>query len=225
MQTILMIEDNPDIMKINRTILEKQYNILEATTLMKGEALLKENNPDLILLDIMLPDGSGLDFCERIRNSSDSNANNIPILFITALGENTEIVEGFTRGGDDYITKPYDLDVLSARIEALLRRTTKFDKEPITVEGLEIGYMPNKARLNGRDLRLTPREFSLLEYLLKNHGEFVPSKTLYEKIWGMTSTDSRPVKQHIHNIRKKLGENSPVIIEASQGKGYCLTKK
>lgn len=221
-QTILMIEDNPDIVKINRAVLSgRGYRVLAADTLERGWALFERERPDLILLDIMLPDGSGLDFCRRVRERGGA-----PILFLTALGESQDIVEGLTSGGDDYLPKPYDLDILCARVEALLRRAARNRPEDALMRmgPLEISVVPPRAaRLNGAELPLTPRELALLELLMRNRERYLPYRALYEQVWGAPSVDARPVKQHIHNIRRKLGESSPVIIESSQGKGYRLT--
>lgn len=218
MQTILMIEDNPDIMKINRAVFKQRYRVLEAVTLKEGREILERETPDLIILDIMLPDGSGLEYCEEIRSTLT-----VPLLFLTALGENQQIVEGLKRGGDDYLTKPYDLDVLSARVEVLLRRhNAQLEEQVLRAGTLEISKLPHVAKVEGRDLLLTPRELSLLELLLRQRGQFISTRELYELVWGMEAVDVSPVKQHIHNIRRKLGESAPVAIEAQQGKGYRL---
>lgn len=218
MQTILLIEDNQDIMKINSMALKSKYHILEADTLEVGRQLLDEKNPDLIVLDLMLPDGCGLEFCEEVRMTTD-----VPILMVTALGENTDVVEGLNRGGDDYITKPYDLTVLVARVEALLRRSEKKASVPIKEFGpLSISSTPHIARLNGEDLNLTPRELSILEVLINNNGQYISSGELYRQVSGMDSFTTKSIKQHIYMLRKKLGDNSPVTIESTQGKGYRI---
>lgn len=216
MQTILMIEDNQDIMRINRAVLKKRYRILEAVNLAEGRKILLRERPDLIILDIMLPDGSGLEYCEEIRRDLS-----VPVLFLTALGENRQVVEGLKRGGDDYLTKPYDLDILSARVEALLRRSRVQPEQPGLRAGtLEITRNPHAAIVDGRDLLLTPRELSLLELLMRRRGEFIPTRELYRLVWGIDAGQTSTVKQHIRNIRRKLGEHPPVVIEGEQGNGY-----
>lgn len=221
MQTILMIEDNMDIMKINRIALEKNYRIVEAYDLKSGRELYKKENPDLVILDIMLPDGSGLEFCEELKQIG-----NIPILLITALDESANIIEGLRRGGDDYITKPYDIGVLCARVEALLRRYKNQDSEHIIkIANLELNRTTRVAKLDGEDLLLAPRELTLFELLWDNRDRYISTKELYLQLWDTKVCDTGTVRLHIHKIRKKLGENSPVIINSEKGKGYILLKK
>lgn len=218
MQTILMIEDNLDIMKINSMALKNKYHILEATTLEDGKQLLFKENPDLLILDIMLPDGNGLDFCQEVRKTTD-----IPILMVTALGEDKDVVAGLTLGCDDYIGKPYDLEVLVARVEALLRRSrSNSGGEKIQLGPLSISTIPHVARLNGDELNLTPRELSILEILLSNKERYISSKELYRQVWGTDSFATKSIKQHIYMLRKKLGKDSPITIESMQGKGYRI---
>ncbi len=218
-QTILLIEDNPDIMKINRSVLQEQgYSVLEAVTLSQGQHLLTEKKPDLILLDILMPDGSGLDFCRRIRDH-----NGIPILFLTALGENTDIVNGLRSGGDDYLAKPYDLDVLCARVEVLLRRHRPSEYAPLTFGSLHLTYTPREVFLGGGKLILKPKEFMILEYLMLHTGRYSSIEELYEKIWQPDTTpDIHTVWEHISRLRKKLNADPTVRIISTRGKGYQL---
>ena len=221
MKTILMIEENPDIMTINRMAFENNYNLLEACDIKTGKKMFEKENPDLVLLDIMLPDGNGLDFCEYIKKTRD-----VPILLVSALGESASMIEGLRRGGDDYVTKPYDIDVLSDRVEVLLHRHKDVVIEKVVkIQELEVNYSSRIARLGDRDLLLTPKEFSLLEFLLTNSGNYFTAKELYEKVWGTKSMNIRVVKQHIYKIRKKLNDNAPVIIDGQQGKGYRIIMK
>lgn len=161
-KTILLIEDNSDIMKINSKALSMRgFSVLEAATLARGEELLAKRSPDLIVLDIMLPDGDGLRFCKKLRGGSG-----VPVLFLSALALNTEIIEGFEAGGDDYLTKPYDLDVLIARIEALLRRvegTRRLLSEAearnsALEERLRVEMEKNREETSLQAFGLTPRE-------------------------------------------------------------------
>lgn len=221
MHTVLMIEDNPHVMIINRKALKNKYYIIEASTLDMGRKLLKEKGPDIVLLDIMLPDGNGLDFLEEVRKTTD-----IPILLLTALGENHEIVAGLKRGGDDYITKPYDFSVLLARMEALLRRNKRMiDDQKLKIGSLSISNFSNVARLNDKILPLTVHELSLLKILIQNQGEYIPSKELYHLIWGVDCYNSKSIKQYVYMIRKKIADDSSIIIESIHGKGYRIIQK
>jgi len=220
-KTILIIEDDYDIGRANRAALELEgYQVMEADTLSKGRQIVEESLPDLIILDILLPDGNGLKYCEELRGKSG-----IRILFLSALNTKSDILAGLRAGGDDYMAKPYDMDELLLRVEALLRRgrLAGLEEPPLQAGGLFLDFTARRASLNGRDLLLKPKEFSLLEILLRNQGQTVSSGELYKKVWGMdTAGDVRTVKEHISRIRSKLGENSTLTIVAERGRGYRL---
>jgi DNA-binding response OmpR family regulator len=222
--TILIIEDDYDIRSANRAALELEgYQVMEADTLSKGRQIVEESKPDLIILDILLPDGNGLQYCEELRGKSG-----ICILFLSALNTKSDLLAGLRAGGDDYMSKPYDMDELLLRVEALLRRG-KFigiDELEIQLYGLEMNYISRHALLNGRDLLLKPKEFALLEVLVRSRGRTVPVEELYESVWDMNPAgDVRTVKEHISRIRSKLGENSRLTIVSERGKGYILEDK
>lgn len=219
-----MIEDNPAILRTNRMRLELEgYHVLTAETLTKGREITQQGRPDLILLDILLPDGNGLEYCRELFGQAGPR-----ILFLSALNTPQDVITGLRAGGDDYITKPYLLEELMARVEALLRRPVSPGVEPplLRIGPLEMSSTAGlgRAYLYGKDLLLTPKELSLLSILLQRQGQYVPSQVLYEQVWGMKAVDTRTVKQHIHRLREKLGEAAPVVIEAEQGKGYRLVE-
>lgn len=219
-RTILLVEDNPHIMKINSdTLTEAGYRVLEATTAARARVLFEREAPDLIVLDIMLPDGDGLELCRSIRGDSD-----VPILFLSARRKNVEIVAGLRAGGDDYLPKPYDLGVLLARIEALLRRAAAAkaaESPPLKFGALEICVTPRRALLHGIDLLLEPKEFALLEILAENRDRYTSADELYRRVWGMQAAgDTRTVKVRISCIRRKLGDEFDIRTE--WGKGYRL---
>ncbi len=219
---ILLIEDNEDLMNINRRFLRRLgFQTLEAGTLEAGEAALSAG-PDLIVLDIMMPDGSGLEFCKRIRLQ-----NEIPILFLTALSGADNAIAGFIAGGDDYLTKPYDLQELGYRIEALLRRSGKLIRRRTAVGQLTLDHISSRAYIDGQDLMLKPKEFSILFFLTTNAGRFVPSEVIYQTVWGGGGNDTRTVKAHIYRLRKCLiqAENNRFIIEFERGRGYRLIQE
>jgi len=218
---ILMIEDNADIRKTNRTQFEMDgYQVTEADTLEKGKTLAQQMRPDLILLDILLPDGNGLAYCRDMFGQTGPR-----ILFLSALNTPEDIIAGLRAGGDDYMTKPYLMDELIARVEALLRRpvaTSQSEEPTLCLGALELDPLCSRTYLNGIDLLLTPKEVALLGALLNNPCEHIPSQQLYEQVWGMGAVDTRPVKQHVRKLREKLGDTAPVAIEAEQGKGYRI---
>lgn len=221
--SILIVEDDHDIRSANSAALKLEgYFVMEADTLTKGRSLVEEFSPDLIILDILLPDGNGLCYCEELRGKSG-----IRILFLSALNTKADSLAGLRAGGDDYISKPYDMDELLLRVEALLRRgkLIGLEEQPLRLGGLELDFVSRRALLNGRDILLRPKEFALLEILAHNHGRTVTIHELYEKVWGMDAVGNvRTVKEHISRIRSKLGENSTFSIVSERGRGYCLER-
>ncbi|RFZ77476.1 DNA-binding response regulator [Lacrimispora amygdalina] len=219
--TILIVEDDAVILKTNRKALEIEgYRVLEAADLTAGRVQMEREIPDLIVLDILLPDGNGLRYCEELRSKSG-----VPILFLSALNTKADLITGLQAGGDDYIPKPYDMDVFLARVEALLRRSrlTGQGEEILCIGSLKLDTLSLRAFLKERDLLLKPREFALLATLAKNKGAFISTEALYKTVWGMEpASDTRTVKEHISRLRRKLGGLSPVRIESERGKGYCL---
>lgn len=221
--SILLVEDEFDVMNGNRIALELEgYRVLEADTLAKGRELVEREHPDLIVLDILLPDGNGLAYCQELRGKSG-----VRILFLSALNTKEDAIAGLRMGGDDYIAKPYLMDELLIRIETLLRRGKLIGTEeaPLRIGALEISSMPRMVRLNGQNLQFTPTELILLETLLRKRDQYIRTRELYERVWGMEAIDTRPIKQHIRNMRSKLGDNAPVAIESIQGRGYRIIKK
>ncbi|MCL2002890.1 MAG: response regulator transcription factor [Oscillospiraceae bacterium] len=213
-QTILLIEDETDVMLANQELLESAgYRTVAAETLKEGWERLREQPPDLIILDVMLPDGLGLDFCKRVRELYT-----VPVLYLTCRDEPRQIVEGLQSGGDDYMTKPYRMDELLARCQAILRRVEmerRRQPEIIRLPPLTLDPLKQKAVLDGRDLLLTPKEFALLLFFVKQPEKGFTAGELYKAIWGDLQTeDVRTVKAHIYNLRKKL--------KTSKDNGFAL---
>lgn len=221
--TILMIEDNPELLRINRAELEDEgYRVFEALTLEDGNRLAREVNPDLILLDILLPDGNGLEYCrEQLYKSSAC------VLFLSALNTKEDVIAGLRAGGDDYIPKPYLMEELLARVEALLRRSKGTVKnEPIFIGNLEIRTASRRASAKGKDLLLKPLEYALLEFLALRSGKFVSAKELYETLWDMdTAGATETVTVHISKLRKKIEQAANVTVESKRKEGYRLIVK
>jgi DNA-binding response OmpR family regulator len=187
-------------------------------TLREARERMGTAEPDAIVLDIMLPDGSGLDFMRALRQES-----NIPILLLTGLTTPEDVVRGLTEGGDDYLTKPYDFDILLARIQALLRRAGQLP-DTLTKGSVKIDITSHRAFLFGRDLLLKPKEFDVLLYLARHEGTHVSAAALYEKVWGQEMGDSdSAVKFQVSSLRKKL-EDSGYTVVSSRGEGYCFEK-
>lgn len=221
-KTVLLVEDNEDTMNINRTALAMRgWRVLEARTLWEAHDVLERETPDAVVLDVMLPDGSGFDFCREAERGG------IPVLFLTALGSKGDVLRGLSAGGDDYLAKPYDLDILTARVESLLRRSRhigtgwpqRFELGPLAFD-----IVASKAFSDGRDLRLTQKEFALLLALSQSAGRTTPAHELYESVWGRPmGEDGGVLWRHISSLRKKLPESGRVaILSAPRGGGYSL---
>lgn len=217
---ILLVEDDADILRANRMALDLEgYRVTTADTLAKARAAMAASSPDLILLDILLPDGNGLDYCEELRGSSG-----VRILFLSALNTRADVLAGLRAGGDDYISKPYDLDELLLRIEALLRRGKLIagTETSLRLQELVMDLTSRRATICGKDILLKPKEFALLFLLAKQPDHTVSVKELYERVWGLqTADDMCSVKEHISRIRAKLG-GSGFSIVSQRGKGYRL---
>ena len=219
MNKILLVEDNVKILNTNKEFLEQEgYTVYIADTLSKGRYVLENKNVDIIVLDIMLPDGSGIDFCTEIRKQFD-----IPVIYLTCLEEEDNLVKALKAGGDEYMTKPYNLAALSARIMALLRRV-KIEKTTLknyTVGPLTVDYNKRIVSMDGTDLLLKPKEFDLFIFLLQKMEQDFTAEELYNLIWSGESIDVRTVVVHISSLRKKL-EDSPFYIITNQRKYYSL---
>lgn len=219
MSTILLVEDNPHIMKINAQFLALQgYEVLRACTAAECREKLDWHPVDLVVLDIMLPDGSGLELCRELKSRY-----HIPILFLTALGDSRDVVEGLRAGGDDYLAKPYDLEVLAARIEARLRSHTE-SRRYLCYGRLRLDTVSLCGYIGSRDLLLTQKEFSVLLLLAQNAGREVPQSRLLREIWGDTAeAGNRTLWTLISRLRKKLNsEETRLEIVSRRGGGYLL---
>lgn len=222
MNTILLVEDNAGILATNKEYLEFQgYSVLTASTLLDGRMVLENHMVDLIILDIMLPDGSGIDFCAGIRKH-----HGVPVLFLTCLDDDVALVAGLKAGGDEYMTKPYSLAALSARVEALLRRVRidKASEKRFNVGPLMIDCGKRRVYLDGVDVPLAPKEFDILLLLAQGTGKGFTAEDIYSQVWGGSLFDKRTVIVHISSLRKKLQMNdeSPLAITTEHRKYYCL---
>lgn len=224
---ILVVEDETDVLRINvRMLTRRGYTVYTAENCSQAYERLENPTPDLLILDIMLPDGSGYDICERFRSISDH-----PVIFLTGKGESCDKVEGLGHGGDYYLTKPYDPDELLAVADRLIKRhlQTKQKHEQLTtiVKGsLTLDIPRSRATVSGADARLTIKEFALLLLLVQNEDKEVSPHELYEKVWGVPSGDDiRTIRFHIKNLRRKIhaDDANDYDIVSVYGKGYMFT--
>ncbi|MCL2253234.1 MAG: response regulator transcription factor [Lachnospiraceae bacterium] len=230
-KTVLLVEDNPNVMRNNIAVLKLQGAVaLSAANLTEARSILAllltgkrgaevTAPPDVAVIDIMLPDGSGLDLLREIRSVSS-----LPILLLTAKGESRDVVTGLSLGADDYLAKPYDLDVFTARIDALLRRAHTMS-DSIFVGLLRFDLISNKASYDGEDLLLTQKEFALLLLLAQNEKKTLTPDTLFQKVWGQPPNgDTAAIRFQISGLKKKIAAATEnILIETTRGEGYCMT--
>lgn len=224
-KNILLVEDDPNILRTNRRILEREgFTVLCASTLQEARAKLTQHTPDVLVLDIRLPDGSGLSFCEEIRPTTFA-----PVLFLTALDEKSEIIEGLVAGGNDYITKPYDVDELLARVGAQLRlaqinRLAAEQSKTIKRGPLILDTVAMRAYLKGEDMLLSGREFSVLLYLVKNEGKTLSAEQLYEGAWNQSMAgNASALWKCISRLKGKLAvSDGRVVLTNFRNEGYML---
>ncbi len=220
---ILVVDDEPKIIRLARDYLEK--NGFRVVTAADGQSALttaRREKPDLVILDLMLPQIDGREVCRILRRESD-----VPIIMLTALSEEIDQVTGLEIGADDYITKPFSVRALVARVRALLRRTRGEVKAPEVVRagGLEIDSEKHLATFNGSPLKLTPNEFRLLYLLASRPGQTLTREGLLDDLHGVASNTDRSVDSHIKNLRKKLeAASGKPLIETVYGIGYRFTE-
>lgn len=222
-QRILIIEDDRDISEIIALYLTK--NGFECHQIFDGnDAVIaaRKYNPALLILDVQLPGLNGVNICQAIRQETD-----IPILFLSCLGNEQDKIRGLEAGGDDYITKPFSLAELLARVKAALRRyglpdTPSTRKQLLTFPGLTIDLVQSQTILDGTLIDLTQMEFQVLARLARNPGWTFTSEQLFSLVWGENSIDTRTVAVHINRLRKKLEQNinKREYILTVWGKGY-----
>ena len=230
--TILVVEDDPATAMTMTDLLETNgHRVIRATTGAEAKAQLQGETPDLILLDLMLPDADGLVLCADIKSRMD-----VPIIICSASNQSRDRVLGLKLGADDYITKPFDIDELEARVEAVLRRAshgvemqtvhhaTARQQEQQRIGDLTIDHNRRRVLLGSKPLQLTPTEYRLLRALASRLDDVVTREELAQQVWGYQDASSgRTIDVHIRRLRAKLstGQNPPVIVSV-RGFGYKL---
>jgi len=220
---IVVIDDEEDILELlEYNLIKEGYRVISIPDGKEGLETVRELVPDLIILDLMLPGLHGLDLCRIIKN--DKYLAHIPIVMLTAKGEEEDIVTGLELGADDYITKPFSIHVLIARVRAVLRRSIKEKKEPVE-KPIEMGRLKiepefYRVTLDNNALKLTPTEFELLRVMVENEGKVFTRKQLLGSIeGGSVFVTNRTVDVHLTSLRKKLGDMGGCI-ETVRGVGY-----
>lgn len=227
MSKILVVDDAEHIVELIQFNLENEgHDVNVAYDGKEALSKLEQEMPDLILLDLMLPGIDGIEVCRRIRGNDKSK--NIPIIMITAKGEEIDKVLGLEIGADDYITKPFGVRELLARVKAMLRRSRQIEEKKADVKynayGIELDVEKHEIYKDGEKIELTYKEFELLRLLFENRGKVLTRDDLLDKIWGYDYFgETRTVDVHIRHLRKKLGEvKKNEMIETVRGVGYKL---
>ncbi len=221
-RTILVVDDDDGLRELIRINLEYEgYGVIEASNGVLCVLAVREQRPDMVILDVMMPEMDGVEACGKVREFSQ-----IPILMLTAKVQSDDVITGLDRGADDYLLKPFNMDELSARIRALLRRVPPAYR-PLTAgnEQILIDQQKREVRVRGKMVDLTPTEYHLLLVLSENAGKVVEHETLLRAVWGQEYTrDNDYLKVYIWHLRRKieLDPRNPSLLLTEWGVGYRL---
>jgi DNA-binding response OmpR family regulator len=225
---VLVVDDDPIVAEVvvdylRNAGMEPRHAADGPTAL----SLAEEWRPDLVVLDLMLPGIDGLEVCRRLRDTWDDQGP-LPVIMLTALGEENDRVLGLETGADDYVTKPFSPRELALRVEAVLRRAASPEAEalpptPLLSGPIEVDVAARRARKDGHELPLTVREFDLLAFFMSHPGRAFTRAELMKRVWGWTFGDQSTVTVHVRRLRDKLEEEptSPVLLRTVRGIGYC----
>jgi len=224
-QTILVVDDEEAIAEAVRKRLESEgFSVVVAHDGPRAIELHAEHHPDLVVLDLMLPGMDGIEVCKVIQHDRWT-----PVLMLTARTEEADKVAGFAVGADDYLTKPFSLRELTARVKAILRRiermSTPVDEGPIEKDGISVDGARRRVSVDGEEIGLTPLEFEILHTLAREPGVVFSRDLLMDRVWGYRDyAGGRVVDSHVARIRRKLGEdgNDPRFIRTVHGVGYAF---
>ena len=223
---ILIIEDEPDIRKnLEYNLSREGYSVLTAASIAEAEQLIYSNNLSLVLLDLMLPDGSGLELCKKMK--SDPDMQNLPIIILTAKDDEVDKVVGFELGADDYVTKPFSVRELILRIKAVLKRGDN-KKDIVEIDrqfgDLKIDIDSHEVYVDGELVNLTALEFKLLIQLVDRRGRVQSREQLLADVWGYSAeVTTRTVDTHIKRLREKLGTMGKYV-QTIRGVGYKFSR-
>jgi len=220
---LLIVEDEEKVAHfISKGLEEEGYGIDVAHDGKRGLALLKENTYDLVLLDLMIPEISGLDLLKTLR----SWGNNTPVLIITAKSSKEDVVKGLDTGSDDYLTKPFSFDELLARIRALLRRSKKADTYIIEYKDIVLNPYTRKLHIATKEVELTEKEFLIMEFMLKNTEKPLTRKEIAEYVWQNQTDSTNIVDVYVNFLRKKIESVSDIkYIHTVRGIGYVFKEE
>jgi two-component system KDP operon response regulator KdpE len=220
---ILLVDDDPAILLAVRRGLElKGYRVATASNGRDARQVFSDERPDVVVLDLVLPDMDGIAVCQSLRQTSDT-----PVIVLSAVGQDAKKIEALNTGADDYMTKPFSLEELDARIRVWLRRSIGKSTDTVLHAGpLALNVASHQVTAGGQSVRLTPREFDLLRMLMENQGRVLTQRAILQKVWGGSyAEDSHLLRTFIHQLRRKLGAASPqaaAMIVNDPGVGYRL---
>lgn len=224
---ILVVDDEPSLLKALKHSLEREgYQVVTAQTGAKALQLINDQDFDLLVLDLMLPEVDGLAVCRQVRLRS-----NLPIIMLTARSEDLDKIIGLEMGADDYVTKPFNMRELLARIRALLRRSRAVpfsNQATISIGDLQVDLARQRVLVRGREVELTAREFSILQVLVRHPGRVYHRSDLLKLVWGYEQTsDDRTIDVHIRRLREKLelDPSRPKYILTKWGVGYYFNDR
>lgn len=226
MKNILIVEDDDHIIELLKFNVENNgYNVSIAMDGLTGLEKAVNELPDLILLDLMLPGIDGIEICNKLKNKERTK--DIPIIMLTAKGHETDKILGLEIGADDYITKPFSVRELMTRVKVVLRRYSRDTHREvlnhIKIGRLEIDHDKHEVRLDNTLVKLTLKEYQLLEYLAENRGKVLSRNALLDRVWGYDYFgETRTVDVHIRHLRKKIDDDNANIIETIRGVGYKI---
>ncbi|MDP5037533.1 MAG: response regulator transcription factor [SAR86 cluster bacterium] len=224
---ILIIEDEPDIRKtIDYNLSKESFEVFQAASIAEGEQAIQQHKPDLVILDLMLPDGSGLTLCRDIK--SDPATKNTLVILLTAKADELDRVIGFELGADDYVTKPFSVRELILRVKAILKRRASEERQPAdpsyTFGALTLNLEAHQVFINDLEVGFTALEFRLLKHLIDRKGRVQSRDQLLEEVWGYSAeVTTRTVDTHIKRLREKLG-SAGEYIQTIRGVGYRFSK-
>jgi len=217
---VLIVEDDSSLLfGLKKNLQFEGYEVLTASDGEAGLSLAVDERPDLIILDVMLPRMNGFEVCEVLR----SNKVETPVIFLTAKALESDKVTGLTLGGDDYMTKPFSVAELLARIQTVLRRVNASEGEKLTIGPLELDLSGRSVRLEGKEVNLTTKEFELLCFMARNIGKVLPRERILQKVWGYNYYGTaRTIDNFINRLRQKIEENplKPRFLLTVRGVGY-----
>jgi two-component system, OmpR family, response regulator len=224
---VLVVDDEPNIRELVQVALK--FHGCSVTTAVDGNDALRQaeaSPPDLIVLDVMLPDLDGFEVCRRLR----AGGNEVPVIFLTARDTSSDTVAGLAIGGDDYVTKPFSVEALAARVRAVLRRAARTsgeehapDSEKLRAGDLELDEARWTVHRGGTPVELSPTEFRLLTYLMRHQGRVLTRAQLLENVWGWDyAGESQIIETYVSYLRRKLDPLGPPMIHTQRGVGYSL---